>query len=350
MKKFILVIILIVLSCHGCSKQGGEELIQEYIKKAESLYEAKDYIGAVGWMDHAIDEAEKKYGEISVEVAELYLSKFQMADYAIDSLRAIRSAEMIYEDLSDREGMVKVYYYYGDYYSKVDDLEQAVDYYEKVIELSEGLGEAVNEWKYEAYFYEALYENDTEKSIELYEKAESLLEFVPLEKKNTETIVLYHNIAVCYYDLQMYEKAILNFTKAIENYEEEEKEIGTLIVCYRLRAVCYIGIRNLEYAMEDTEKAKELLERTSPKMNIWDKSGVYFNFTMIYPLMDEPDYEKAFEYGLIACRMYENERELSVDDLEGLIIMKDIFKDFYDESPYAQEQNFEIWYQENINK
>ncbi len=157
-------------------------------------------------------------------------------------------------------------------------------------------------------------------------------------------------IKVFYFKQQMYEEAIVYFTKGIENYEEEEQGIGFLIICYRFRAMSYIETRNLEYAMEDAKKAKELLERTSTEMDIWDRAGVYFNFTSIYALMDEPDYEKAFEYGLTACRIYEDEKDISDHELEALAIAKNAFKDIYEESPYAQQQDFETWYQENINK
>ena len=351
MKRNIAVILMIVIFAVGCSSKSSEELIQEYTKNAEAFYEAEDYTGAAGWMNHAIDEAETKYGKTSVEVARLYLMKSQMAEYAIDALRDIQCAETIYKSLNDGEGMVRSNYYYGDYYLRMGDAAQAIEYYDKVIELGEALGDEINEWKYEAYFHKGLCEADERKSIEMFKEAEKFFAFIPLEKQNTKAITLYHNIGVRYCNLDMDEEAIKYFTKAIEGYEKEEKEIGTLVVCYELRSGCYINLENLEYAMEDAWKAKELFEENTPDMDIWDRAGVYFNIAMLYSFIDEPEHDKVLEYGLIACRMYEEEKEgLEVDDLEGFKVIKETFEILYDDTPYARQQDFETWYQENIDK
>ena len=54
---------------------------------------------------------------------------------------------------------------------------------------------------------------------------------------------------------------------------------------------------------------------------------------------------------MIACRMYEEEKEgLEVDDLEGFKVIKETFEILYDDTPYARQQDFETWYQENIDK
>ncbi len=165
MKRWIVIILTAVFFFQGCSSKNREELIREYTEKAELEWSAENYIRAVGWIERAINEAKKEYGETSVEVAELYLRESEMADYAIEVLGAIQYAETIYEDLNDEVGLVKISYYYGDYYSRLGDFDQAVEQYEKVMEFSEGLGEEVNEWKFYAYFNEAFIASDENKSI-----------------------------------------------------------------------------------------------------------------------------------------------------------------------------------------
>lgn len=349
MKRLMVRVFWMMLFIQGCAQPNREEVILEYVENAESFYENKDYIGVENRMISAIQEAEQEYGINSEKTAELYLKKAELAGSAMDMLTAIRDAEMIYKNLENKEGMVKVWCCYGDYYSRIDEPEQAIEYYDKIIECGDELGEGINQWKYEAYFYEGLLEDEIEKSIERYKKAESLLEFVPIEKRNIEEFRLYRNIAACYFNSGRYEEAIGYFTKAIEHYVEEEKAIGMLIECYRVRGVCHIRVENMENAMEDTNRAKELLEQYTPDIGIWDRAGVYLNFARIYSLMEEPDYDKALEYGLTACHMYKGERELDADDLEGLTLMKEVLKGIYDNSPYAGQQDFEDWYRENEN-
>lgn len=62
MKKWIRIIVIAVFMLQGCSQKDNEELIQEYIKNAESFYKRDDYMEASGWMDNAINEAEEQYG------------------------------------------------------------------------------------------------------------------------------------------------------------------------------------------------------------------------------------------------------------------------------------------------
>ena len=124
MKKWMVVILTAAFCLQGCSKKNSEELIQEYIKNAESFYKRDDYMEASGWMDSAINEAEEQYGKESQRVAELYLRKAELTRIFEVIMDSLYCSETIYENLNDKEGVAKVYYKYGDCYRRDGDNEQ----------------------------------------------------------------------------------------------------------------------------------------------------------------------------------------------------------------------------------
>ncbi len=350
MKKSLIIIAIVVFMIQGCSKKNSEELIQEYIKNAESFYKRDDYMEASGWMDNAINEAEEQYGRESQRVAELYLRKAELTRIFEVAMDSLYYSETIYESLNDKGGVAKVYYKYGDCYARNGDNEQAIECYRQTVEVCNELGEEMNELKFDAYLDWGLCETSSQNSLELYEKAEGLFESLPLEKQETEGIELYYEIGYAYGALEQHEETIRYCTKAIEYYKEGKSSIQTLIAAYHKRGYAEMWLGNTEQAVEDTMKAKQLIEERQPDMSLWEKAIVYLKLAMIYAFAEMPDYEKVLEYGLDTFHIYTEQKELSEEELEELKSVKENVKKMYDHSPYVQQQDFETWYQENINK
>lgn len=56
------------------------------------------------------------------------------------------------------------------------------------------------------------------------------------------------------------------------------------------------------------------------------------------------------EYSLKSCQVYTKEKELSNEELDELKMMKEGLQSLYEESPLAEQQDFEVWYQEEIKQ
>ena len=193
-------------------------------------------------------------------------------------------------------------------------------------------------------------ESDPQNSLELYAKAEDLFALLPLEKQEAEGTKLYYSISFVYDGLEQYEESFKYSTKAIEYYKEDKNSIQALIAAYHTRGYAEMWQGDTEHAVEDNMKAKQLIEEKQPDMGLWEKAIVYLKLAITYALAETPDYEKVLEYGLDAFHVYTEQKELSEEELEELRSAKRTFKRLYDHSPYVQQQDFEIWYQENINK
>lgn len=350
MKKWMVVILTAAFCLQGCSKKNSEELIQEYIKNAESFYKRDDYMEASGWMDSAINEAEEQYGKESQRVAELYLRKAELTRIFEVIMDSLYCSETIYGNLNDKEGVAKVYYKYGDCYRRDGDNEQAIEYYRQTVEVCNELGEEMNELQFDAYLDWGVCESDPQNSLELYAKAEELFALLPLEKQEAEGTKLYYSISFVYDGQEQYEESIKYSTKAIEYYKEEKSSIQALIAAYHTRGYAEMWLGNTERAVEDHMKAKQLIEERQPDMGLWEKAIVYLKLAIAYAFAETPDYEKVLEYGLDAFHVYTEQKELSEKELEELKSVKENVKKMYDHSPYVQQQDFETWYQENINK
>lgn len=136
-------------------------------------------------------------------------------------------------------------------------------------------------------------------SAEKYELAiEGLLMSI---KSDTNFVLAYDDLAVCYRQLKEYDKAIKYYKKSLEIYPEGNFALMNIAVVYSLKS-------DFKTAIEYYEK----LKKYHPK----DAEG-YFGAGKNYFLSD--DYEKALNNIFIAHRIYTNEKSDYIKDSEQLI-------------------------------
>lgn len=353
MKKVLIIFFLITVWLSACTttKRSPEEKIQKYIEKAEECYGKENYNQAKVNLEKALQLTKNEYGEKSSETANIYL---KLADFSTSFREAIdhlQEAEEIYQDLKDMGGLAKTYMIYGSTYSGAYDKDSSENAYNTALQYCDNSSEDMNTERFYTYLYLSGLNNGSDEEQLLYsQEAEKLLDSLPEYDKNVNKVIVYSNLGNCYYDLKQYEEAIKNYNIAINIWLKfQDGEQWKVAECYDYCGRCYIILGNYNKAIEYMNQTLSLLKGVK-EASLWDYAIVYRHLSILYSVSEIQDYDKVLDYSIRSCQIYTEQEELSSKELEELKNFKDGLKEYYEESPLAEEQDFESWYTERINQ
>lgn len=352
MKKTIFLFVFFAIMLTACmdNKQTPEEEIQACLDRADEYFEQKNYSLLEIELAKALIQSKKQFGEQSKENAYILLeiALYNSLDEAIEN---VKKAEAIFNNSEDMGGLSKAYYTYGRVYDRKSESDLSKSAYEEALKYCDMSVEDMGALKYEIYFCLAGLDNSSyEESLNYCKNAEVLLDKLPKEEKNKEKIRLYQSIGNCYYGLAQNDLAIENYEKVIDCWNHyEEGDRLTIAQCYNYCGYRYAIVGNFDKAIEYINQSLVMLKDIK-EAQLWDYAFAYWHLCDVYTADEIQDYEKSMDYGIKACQIYTKQKELSVQELEELKSYKEELKKIYEESPMAEQQDFESWYKENINR
>lgn len=353
MKKIFLVFILFISILSACDtvKQSPEEEIKASLDKAVEYYEQENYTLSEMEFWRVLLLSEREYGEQSKEVAKLHL---KTALYSTDfdaAIEHIQLAEVVFKKSDDMCGLAETYKMYGRSYDAEHNPELAQGAYEEALKYCDMGTEDMNDMKFHLYLLLSVLSNRTDEESLLYSaKAEKLVDRLPEAEKNEAKMKLYRNMGNSYYNLKKSEDAIVFYEKVIECWAQYGSKDQILVAeCFDFCGYSYAMIGEFDKAVEYINQSLKLLEGLE-NARLWHFSIAYQHLSRVYAIEEIQNYEKSMEYGIKACKIYTEQQELSVKELEELISLKKAFKKLYEESPMAAQQEFESWYKENVKR
>ena len=242
---------------------------------------------------YEFEEAERG---MAFEAIETLATPFSYQDKE-DLLRRKRINEYLLEKVRDKEEKAKILGELGVIFYYLGELDKASEYYEKALELDEGLGikEGIaKDLGNIGVVYQTRGELD--KALEYYEKALKLNE--ELGKKEGMASQL-GNIGVVYQTRGELDKALEYYEKALKLNEELGKkegmasQLGNIGVVYGIK-------RELDNAVEYFEKALKLDEELGIKKRVAEDLG---NIGIVYRIKGELG--NALEYHEKALKLHE---------------------------------------------
>lgn len=353
MKHTLLLIMLFLGVLSGCNtiKQSRAEEIQTHLDKAVGYYERENYDLTELELIRALQLSEKEYGTQSNEVANIHLEAALYSTAYEKSIEHIQLAEGIYKNSDNMGGLANTYEMYGRSYDAKQNPELARQAYEEALKYCDMSIEDTSDTKFHLYLLLSVLNNTSdEESLQYSMEAEKLLDRLPESEKNEDTIKLYRNMGNNYFNLMKREEAIESYEKVIDCWTQYgSKDQISIAECFDFCGYSYAMIGKFDRAVKYIHQSIELLE-DSENAKLWHFSIAYRHLSLIYTLEEIQDYDKSLQYGIKSCKIYTEQQELSTQELEELKTIKTAFKELYDKSPMAEQQEFESWYQENINK
>ena len=351
MKKVFALLLVMCLS--GCTIRSEAEIkqdIQYYLEEADKYYSQNRYDDGDISLSRAELLAREQFGDNSKQYADILLLRGEKQRIYRSAMPNLNKAESIYKELNDIEGLAKVYYQYGKLHVNIDENANALNFYKRALEYSGNSETRLYELEYNIYVGIGVATEDRSKSLEYYKTAETLLGHLNSELQVSEGVNLYNNFGVCYYCLNEYTLAIDFYERAINLAVENDYNNDALLAAvYDYCGYCYVIEGECQKGLEYLYKAVDLNE-SNPDSTLWDKAVVYRHLSDCYLADDILDYDKVLEYGLKSCEIFEAEAVLDASQLERYKLLKDAFQDLYNDTPQAQTQDFESWYQENISR
>lgn len=242
-------------------RTASEKFAKEIKSKVGNL---EEFIG-----DLATDFLHKKTSNLVSEVkaqTEQAISEIKTKDEEMKrSIELMRKLETLDLTLTP-----SVYIERGNIYLGQDNLEKAIDSFNKAIELKTD--------NFEAYF------NRGRAYHKMGKFDEAINDFMKVAEIKPKNHASYANIGVCFRAKQEYEKSIQNLTKAIELNPQNE-------FAYTHRGLTYSKMKKYDLAVNDAKEA----ERLNP-----DSSTVLFSIGLYYGKMG--DFDLAIEYYLEAVK------------------------------------------------
>ena len=308
---------------HYAMQPYTEEIVDKYHK-------------AVGGFNKAL-ELDPGYVLAMAGRGNAYYRYGKWAEAAGEYNKALELKEKIIEK-SGKKGLAGVYSSSGRNYVALDEFEKAASAYEKALELDPELMLAIS---YGAYSYGRIKKYD--KALELYSKAIDLIK--KKFKKDVFAAESYAGRATIYYHLGQFDKAILDFKKAVmpgtpfeahahrylakiylktgdgeKAKEEFNKAIqvysgrikdkggpiggGWMCVAYIGRGLCYLDLEQYDQAILDLKKVIELKSLSDHKMGHSNYyAEAHKSLGLVYWKMG--DKEKAKNYFEKAIELFE---------------------------------------------
>lgn len=252
--------------------------------------------------------------------------------------------------MEDKELTAKDYYERGKQHNDSGEYEQALEDFNKVIELDEN--------------YKGAYGSRGNVYYNLEEYKKALLDYEEEEKKNGELAYLYNNRGLVYYHLKQYDESISEFSKAISkgyNYANAYNNRGSVYaklqkykdsisdynkaieidktykLAYKNRGVTYEKLEKYEEAISDYSKAIEIDKTYKRAYN--SRSDLYKKLNrldeaeydkVIADILENNIFDESFQIYLnkriddIKIKTLINKLFLSVSKLKNQMIVKDI--------------------------
>ena len=245
----------------------------------------------------------------------------RMEDVTLPLLDRLKAAEKWLE--------ICGYYYLFDQESqkRIDQIEEWVNGVEQT---SQERAVAVAEVYHNlalVYYGQGNYEN----ALEYYEKALKISE-EKLGADHPNTAATYNNLAVVYDDQGNYEKALKYYEKALKVYEEKlGADHPDTAATYNNLAVVYYEQGNYEKALEYYEKALRIREEKLGADHP-DTAATYNNLALVYD--DQGNYEKALEYYEKALRI--REEKLGADHPDTAATYNSLALVYYEQGNYEK--------------
>ena len=251
-------------------EESSEKTKPESDSEREFKEEAKE-------LDKRVEEIQNQKPENELTAWD-YFSKGNRAYDENDNDQAIEYYDKAIE-LNPKNAVA--YYNRGVAYCDKGEHKKAIEDYSKAIEL--------NPYYAKTYYNRGnacFYKGEYDKAIEDYNKAIEL---------NPDDVEAYYNCGVAYYNKGEYEKAIEDYSKAIELNPDEAK-------AYYNRGVAYYDKGEYEKGIEDYRKAIEL--KPEDKEAYYNRGNAYYNKGEYDKALE--DYNKAIELNLDDAKAYYN--------------------------------------------
>jgi tetratricopeptide (TPR) repeat protein/CHAT domain-containing protein len=236
--------------------QEKDRTIESIIKLTMEYRKAGKYEEAVQQLNKALDKFHKKeYQEkLRIELADVHILWADSLEKKYDHANAIKHYEMAYAiDKNYRPkkaagDLNKI----GFLYDALDQMQKALEYYEKAIPISQALGDRAEET--EALnnigtVYYAL--GQMQKALEFYEKALTIRKAVGDRAGEATTL---NNIGAVYYALGQMQKALEFYQKALPTWKVVGDRAGEASTLSNIGAV-YSAFGQKQKALEYYEKA-----------------------------------------------------------------------------------------------
>ncbi len=197
---------------------------------------------------------------------------------------------------SQKDSIGTLFYYIGRSYYAQGNYDNALEYYEKALAISEEASGPEHESIAPVYSNIAMVhkeEGNYEKALEYNYKALAIFE-KELGNEDSSTATVYNNIAEIYHIQENYVNALEYYTKAIEIFESV---YGT---DHHRTAISYGNLAEVYHAKGEYDKSLELYEKVisveekALGLNHPSTATTYNNVAGVYFSMEE--YDKAMEY------------------------------------------------------
>lgn len=338
-----------MLSACTPTNQDLNQKIQYYESKAAEEREKNNYDEAEFNWEKALELSNKEYGEKSLRSAEIYLKFAKANDTYEEAMYNTKQAEKIYRESNNSSGLIETYIIYALVHSRNDEFCLAEESYKTSLELCNESQEDTSEQKFRIYTYLIGLEGTTSEAALNYAlEAEKLLNNFPENEKNKKATNVYNNIGISYYKMKQYKDAVGYFERAIDSWEmsKEKEELG-IAKCFDRCGYSYAAIGNHKKAIEYINKSLDIMESLEDVI-LFDEAVVYRHLSVVYMAEEIKDYKKAMEYGIQSCEIYEAQEKLTSEELEEFKLLRNGLKELYEDTPFAEEYDFESWYKEQL--
>ncbi len=269
MKTFLAMVFVLFLT--------GISYAQKEIDDCFTYLKARDYQRAI--------EAGQRAVELYPKNVDAYLclgvvySKIGKIDLAIDNLK--KSESYITKD----DELMGIYNVLGRNYSKKGDLDNALFYYSKSLNLAKKLGNREMEASVLNNIAMVFHDKgDLDKALEYYEES------LRLETNEKDKAPTYNNIAFIYIDKGDYKRAIEYFKKSLEIDERYGDYHGSGIDMLNL-GVTYIKIKDFKNAYDYLSEGLKRVQKVGDKY--WEGKGLEY---LGWYFRDKGDIKSAREY------------------------------------------------------
>ena len=354
-KRILFVIMAAAIGLTACaSKEEETGRRGEYIEDAKRLENDDGFtVWAQKRWQEALAVSVEETGENSADTAYVCQRIGNISRDLAEAEPWLERASRIYTGLGDSAGLGEVSQAYGKKCVTEGDMEKALDYFRQAAEYYEKAEQPSPAQIYELCQTMALLVEAPE-AMDCYRQCEAVLDQLEEDEQPLKRAETRGNIAMTHARLGEYEAAITEYKAAADLYQkagmEQTLELGET---YDSLGEGYLAAGDLKRAGRYFEKAVDIflnIRVNDYYRQLVDVSDAYEHLSTVTAMGENPDYQKALEYGVRACR-YFSERTLEPEDIQALSRRKETLRGFYGKvhGEAAADADFEEWFRQQAD-
>lgn len=347
-KKNGLLLVMLISCLAACAPK---EDVSYYIERAERVgeYDGFGVRARQNWME-ALDLAVEETGKDSRQTAYILLKIGDSSNNIEEASPYLEESIKLYREFDDLAGMGAASYIYGMKYANQAEPEKALEHFRQAAGY---YGQAKGADPMQIYdLYRAMASlTDTQEAMDCYRQCEEVLVRLPEGEQAEKRADTRANIAMVYGREKEYETAAYEYEAAAGLYREAGlEETLTMGELFDDTGLMYLYAGDRENAVRYFEKAVDVylnLRVNEPYRHIVDISEAYEHLSDATAIGEEPDYERALDYGIRACQYYAG-RILKPQDVQVLLRQKEKLRRLYIQV-HGESSDFDGWFREQAD-